>query len=57
MEKRNKLCGCGHNRWRTIEKHKLWQCRKCGYKWLFDEDCREIIGPENLDYEVGKAEA
>ncbi len=33
------------------------ECRKCGYKWLFDEDCREIIGPENLDYEVGKAEA
>ena len=22
---------CGHNRWRTVRKNKVWKCRNCGH--------------------------
>ncbi len=33
------------------------ECHKCGHQWLFDEDSVNVVGLENLDYEIGGTEA
>lgn len=33
------------------------ECYECGHQRLFDEDSREVVGSENLNYEIGQAEA
>jgi len=32
MKKRERdriKCSCGHNRWKTVQKNMIYQCRKC----------------------------
>lgn len=44
MEKtKHSPCACGHNRWKTIEKGRKWQCRGCGNGRVGSEVMKEIM--------------